>query len=131
MVMSDKGTAFLKGGVGCLIAFVVLAVIAVMLGGRAHIDVGGAILLFVIGGVLGLIIFAIYSKGRRDEASEGFADSVSDAYRSRPVERPPLPIRYCPHCGASIDPTTGQGLHALESDPWALICNNCDSEIKP
>ncbi len=64
--MGEKGTAFAKGGCGCLIAFAVAALIAVVLGGTAHIDAGGAILLFVIGGVLGLIILSIYNKGRRD-----------------------------------------------------------------
>ena len=52
--MGEKGEAFAKGGCGCLIAFAVFALIAVMLGGRARIDLGGAILLFVIGGVIGL-----------------------------------------------------------------------------
>lgn len=64
--MGEKTTAFTKGGCGCLVAFAVLALLAVMIGGTAHIDVGGAILLFVIGGVIGLIVLAIYNKGRRD-----------------------------------------------------------------
>jgi hypothetical protein len=38
----------------------------VLLGGRAHIDHGGAIMLFVFGGLVGLIVLAIYNKGRRD-----------------------------------------------------------------
>ena len=64
--MGEKSTAFTKGGCGCLIAFAVLALLAVLIGGHAHIDIGGAILLFVIGGILGLIVLAIYNKGRRD-----------------------------------------------------------------
>jgi hypothetical protein len=64
--MGDKSTAFAKGGCGCLLAFAALALIAVVLGGSAHIDIGGAILLFVIGGVIGLVVLAIYNKGRRD-----------------------------------------------------------------
>jgi len=64
--MGEKSTAFAKGGCGCLVAFAVLALLAVLIGGNAHIDIGGAILLFVIGGVIGLIVLAIYSKGRRD-----------------------------------------------------------------
>jgi hypothetical protein len=31
-----------------------------------HIDLGGAILLFVIGGFLGLIVLAVYRKGYRE-----------------------------------------------------------------
>jgi hypothetical protein len=64
--MGEKGRAFLKGGAGCLIAFAVIALLAVLFGGTAHIDVGGAILLFVIGGLIGIVVLAIYNKGRRD-----------------------------------------------------------------
>jgi hypothetical protein len=64
--MGDKAKAFTKGGLGCLIAFIVIAIFFVLIGGRAYIDLGGAILLFVIGGVIGLIVLAVYNKGRRD-----------------------------------------------------------------
>ena len=63
--MSGKGSAFAKGGCGCLVALAALALIADILGGSAHIDLGGAILLFVIGGVIGLVVLAIYNRGRR------------------------------------------------------------------
>ncbi len=67
--MSDgKGSAFLKGGCGCLVAFLVIGLIFVLVGGSMHIDVGGAILLFVVGGVIGLVILAVYNKGQRDAA---------------------------------------------------------------
>jgi hypothetical protein len=64
--MGEKAEAFAKGGCGCLIAFVVVAAVVVLIGGRAHIDLGGGILLFLIGGVIGLIALAIYNKGKRD-----------------------------------------------------------------
>ena len=64
--MDEKGEAFFKGGCGCLVAFAVIAIIAVMIGGRAHIDIGGALCLFVGGGLLGLLVLAIYNKGKRD-----------------------------------------------------------------
>ena len=60
------GAAFVKGGCGCLVFFVALALLAVLMGGHAHADLGGLIILFIIGGVIGLIAFAIYNKGRRD-----------------------------------------------------------------
>lgn len=66
MAMPDNGKAFFKGSVGCLVLFVVIALLAVMLGGSAHLDAGGFILLIVIGGVIGLIVNAVYQKGRRD-----------------------------------------------------------------
>lgn len=63
---SGGGTAFVKGGCGCLVIFAGLAFLSVLFGGHAHADIGGLILLFVIGGVIGLIVFAIYNKGRKD-----------------------------------------------------------------
>ena len=66
--MSDgemsKGEAFVKGGCGCLIVFAVIGLLCVLIGGNVHIDIGGAIMLFVIGGVLGLVYVAIHNKGR-------------------------------------------------------------------
>ncbi len=68
--MADNGKAFVKGGVGCFIAFIVLAVIAVAFGGTAHIDLGGVVILFVIGGLIGLVVNAIYRKGKNDANGE-------------------------------------------------------------
>ena len=70
--MGQKGNAFLKGGVGCFIIFAVLALVALMIGGSVHIDIFGAILLFVIGGVIGLVILAIYNKGKKDAARRSY-----------------------------------------------------------
>jgi hypothetical protein len=64
--MGEKGSAFLKGGAGCLVAFIVLGLLAVMIGGSFHMDVGGAVLLFIIGGVIGMVVLWIYNKGRND-----------------------------------------------------------------
>ncbi|MBN1917565.1 MAG: hypothetical protein JW889_06620 [Verrucomicrobia bacterium] len=75
--MGEKASAFAKGGLGCLIAFFVVSLLAVLIGGSMHIDIGGAILLFVIGGVIGLIVLAIYSKGRRDASAD---DAPDDPY---------------------------------------------------
>ena len=62
--MGEKSAAFAKGGCGCLLAFALLALIAIVLGGRVRIDLGGAVLLFVIGGIIGLVVLMIYNKGR-------------------------------------------------------------------
>ena len=64
--MGEKANAFAKGGCGCLIAFAVFAGVALLLGGNARIDIGGAIILFVMGGLLGLLVLWIYNKGKRD-----------------------------------------------------------------
>ena len=42
-----------------------------------HIDLGGAIVLFVGGGILGLTVMAIYNKGAR-EGRAGFNPDDSD-----------------------------------------------------
>ena len=62
----EKGRAFVTGGCGCLFAFIAIALVAVRVGGHAHIDLGGAVLLFVAGGLVGLGVAGIYNKGRRD-----------------------------------------------------------------
>ena len=72
--MADKGEAFLKGGCGCLVAFIVLGLSCALIGGRFHMDLGGAIFLFVIGGIIGLIVLAIYNKGRDDSGGGGRSD---------------------------------------------------------
>jgi hypothetical protein len=59
-------SAFAKGGCGCLIAFFVVGFLVVAAGGSFFIDLGGFILLFVIGGVIGLVVLAIYNRGRND-----------------------------------------------------------------
>ncbi len=64
--MGQKTNAFAKGGCGCLLVFLVLGLFAVLLGGNVHIDPGGAIMLFVIGGVIGLVVLMIYNKGKAD-----------------------------------------------------------------
>ena len=61
--------AFWKGGFGCLLVFAGFAIIALLLGGRVHIDFFGAIFLFIIGGIIGLVTSYIYNKGRKDAAA--------------------------------------------------------------
>ena len=68
--MENKGSSFLKGGAGCFAAFVVLALLALLFGGSVHLDVGGVVILFVIGGIIGLVVNWIYQKGRRDASDE-------------------------------------------------------------
>ena len=68
--MGDQGSAFLKGGIGCLVAFFVIGLLFVVMGGSMHIDAGGACCLFVGGGLLGLLVLWIYNKGKED-ASNG------------------------------------------------------------
>jgi hypothetical protein len=64
--MSEQLEAFGKGGCGCLAAFAVIALLAVLIGGSATINLGGAVILFVIGGVIGLVVLVIYNRGHRN-----------------------------------------------------------------
>lgn len=78
--MAGKGEAFIKGGCGCIVAFLAIGIFFVLIGGTMYIDPGGAILLFVIGGVMGLIVRAIYNRGAHD----------AQARASRQDHRPPM-----------------------------------------
>ncbi len=64
--MGEKGRAFAKGGCGCLLVFAGIAFVAVIAGGRAHVNLGGAVFLFVVGGLVGIVVLAIYNQGKRD-----------------------------------------------------------------
>jgi hypothetical protein len=68
------GQAFVKGGCGCLLLFAAVAFISVLFGGHAHADIGGLILLFLIGGAIGLVVLSVYNRGRRDGTSRDEKD---------------------------------------------------------
>lgn len=36
----------------------------------------------------------------------------------------------CPHCGATVNPITQDGLHSSEAKPWLLICDQCEGTIE-
>ncbi|HXF10959.1 MAG TPA: hypothetical protein VN625_09250, partial [Desulfuromonadaceae bacterium] len=63
--------AFIKGGCFALLLFAVAATVALLFGGQAHANPGGLILLFVLGGLGGLVVNAIYYKGRKDATRDG------------------------------------------------------------
>jgi hypothetical protein len=79
------GKAAGLGALGCLGAFLLIGFLFVLAGGSVYIDGGGFIILIVLGAIIGLIVYAIYSKGR------------SDATRYEP------PGRYAPPSSKSID----------------------------
>ena len=60
------GSAFLKGGCGCLLMFLMIGFVAILIGGRFHVDLGGLIFLFLIGGGFGLFVRWIFLKGQRN-----------------------------------------------------------------
>lgn len=105
--MSERSTAFVKGGCGCLLAFVGLGLVAAIAGGRVHIDCGGAGMLFLIGGVIGLIVLAVYKKGVRAGQEQGY-DPSHEVPRARPATwwcracgcTNPLEAKICQRCHA-------------------------------
>ncbi|HAI13718.1 MAG TPA: hypothetical protein DCM28_18575 [Phycisphaerales bacterium] len=64
--MEPNGKTFVLGGLGCLGSFLVFGLIMVLIGGYMHIDLCGAIALFLIGGFLALLVAWIYNKGKQD-----------------------------------------------------------------
>ena len=68
--MGERTRYFATGGVGCLATFLVLATVAVVAGGTAYIDLGGAILLFCIGGLIGVVYLGVKRRGRAEARAE-------------------------------------------------------------
>jgi|ERR1041384_2129938 hypothetical protein len=68
--MGDGSKAFVKGGAGCLVAFLGIGLVVAVLGGHVTLDCGGAVILFGIGGLIGLVFLAIYKKGYREGRSD-------------------------------------------------------------
>jgi hypothetical protein len=106
--MGDRSAAFIKGGFGCLLAFFAFGLVAVVAGGRVHIDCGGAGILFLIGGVIGLIFLGVFKKGVR--AGQEQADPAS---HEAPLAR--RATWWCKACGCT---------NPVE----AKICQRCHSE---
>lgn len=100
--MSERSAAFVKGGCGCLAAFAAIGALALLAGGRVTVNCGGLAILFVIGGGIGLIGFAVYKKGVR--AGQGVAPPLSPPAAPRPWT--------CLAC-------------ATDNAPEAGICRNC------
>ena len=67
---ASLGGAFVRGGFVALAIFGGIAGISLLVGGHAHADLGGLVLLFAIGGVTGIAVRAIYLKGRRDVSAD-------------------------------------------------------------
>ena len=68
--MGQTSAAFMKGGFGCVFLFGAIALIMVLIGGDAWIDLGGLVILFLIGGWIGVMVLKIYNHGKRDGAGE-------------------------------------------------------------
>lgn len=68
--LERKRSAILAGGVAFLLLFVFLACCAVMMGGQAKADLGGVLVVFLIGGLFGLAARWIYLRGVADAYEE-------------------------------------------------------------
>jgi hypothetical protein len=92
--------AFTKGGCGCLAAVFAGGLLLALVGGRFHIDLGGIILVFAVGGVIGLVFFSIYKKGYREGHAEGAAPPPHHAPWSCSYcgQKNPAAERTCSNC---------------------------------
>ncbi len=66
--MGQTTAAFVKGGFGCVLLFAVFALVMVLIGGDAWVDLGGLVVLFLIGGWVGVMALKIYNHGKKDGA---------------------------------------------------------------
>ena len=64
MAEQGAGRAFVKGGCGCILFFLAAGVVVAITGGHARVDAGGLILLFLVGGVIGLAVFGLRASRR-------------------------------------------------------------------
>lgn len=77
--MGEITRAFAKGGCGCLSALAILSMITILAGGIPDVDFGGWVCSFLFGGIIGLIVLAIYNRGRRDgEQAKEFDEPDDD-----------------------------------------------------
>ena len=68
--MGERSEYFVKGGFGCLGLFLALGLLALAVGGTFYMDFGGAVILFVVGGLLGLVYLATLKRGRRQAGGD-------------------------------------------------------------
>jgi len=61
---------FITGGFWALCIVGALALVVLAFGGEVRVNVGGLIFLFCLGGIIGLVVCAIYDKGRRDASAD-------------------------------------------------------------
>ena len=71
MAEPSAGRAFVKGGCGCILFFLAAGVIVAVTGGHVRVDAGGLILLFLVGGVIGLAILGLRASRRPSPGGTG------------------------------------------------------------
>ncbi len=104
--MEDKGSAFLKGGTGCLALCAIIACLVLLAGGHVRVNFWGLVFLFFVGGIIGLIAYAAYQKGRADTATgkipppgkEASSSATEAPSISEYLDQPTV----CVQCGTSI-----------------------------
>lgn len=64
--MAERSIYFLKGGFGCLGLFVLMGLLALLVGGSFYLDPGGAVALFCVGGIIGLVYLWAKRRGRAE-----------------------------------------------------------------
>jgi hypothetical protein len=96
--MAEAGKAFVKGGCGCLVGFVAIGLFTTVIGGSMRIDIGGAVLLFLVGGILGLVVLSIYREGVREGKKVSDVRPCPSCGRTNSVHS-----HICPRCGTHLN----------------------------
>lgn len=96
--MAEAGAAFVKGGCGCLVGFIAIGLAATAIGGSMSITLGGAILLFLVGGVIGLVILSVYREGVREGQKTSDVRLCPSCGRANSIHS-----HICPRCGTHFD----------------------------
>jgi hypothetical protein len=85
----------------------------------------------VLSPLVAFVVLLVTSTPKQSVSKQGVKGRPS-AYTSEPTDVLDSEHyeRSCPKCGAAVNAATGDGLHWPEKEPWRLICNKCDTEIK-
>jgi ribosomal protein L40E len=102
----------MKGGCGCLTLFGIMAFFAILARGRVHVSFFGLLFIFLIGGVIGRILFSSYEKGQKEAGGKNeppLYPTSSGEVSTASSEAPPIrdyvhEATTCVQCGMTIPP---------------------------
>lgn len=82
--------------------------------------------------LLAFIVLQFVGDPVRSEELEEKAERIRRRHPERKdIQEAAMHETNCPHCGAAINSVTEDGLHSSSSEPWLLICNECNRTFEP
>ena len=82
--------------------------------------------------LVAFLLLFMYGDARENAAMRDREERIRELHPEvKDVHLAALNETQCPHCGADVNPVTGNGLHSRERTPWVLVCNKCQGEIEP